>query len=132
MNDDSSPEFQSLVASLGEFIIAAGYTHKVTATNKADMVLKIFLHEIVLSRKAELDQLSVGLGPLMDLARRHPDKIRPLLTASASTPLTSGLFLNLVTYESTLSPNLKDCFVHYVHHSGNQGFLHIYYTNTCQ
>ncbi|XP_062522350.1 G2/M phase-specific E3 ubiquitin-protein ligase-like [Corticium candelabrum] len=117
MNDDSSPEFQSLVASLGEFIIAAGYTHKVTATNKADMVLKIFLHEIVLSRKAELDQLSVGLGPLMDLARRHPDKIRPLLTASASTPLTSGLFLNLVTYESTLSPNLKDCFVHYVHHS---------------
>ena len=132
MNDDNSPEFQSLVASLGKFIIAAGYTHKVTATNKADMVLKILLHEIVLSRKAELDQLSVGLGPLMDLARRDPDKIRPLLTASASTPLTSGLIMNLVTYESTLPPKLKDYFVHYVHHSGNQGFLHIYYTNTCQ
>ena len=60
--EDDNPEFNDVASSLSDSLPTAGYTHRLTSNNKADAMLKILLHDVILSRKAELDQLAWGIS----------------------------------------------------------------------
>ena len=83
-------------------LVTAGFTQRLTATNKTDAGIKIVIHEMIISRKSEIDQLASGLRPVLDLAIKYPDVLQPLLTASTPEPLTSNDFLDLFQFEDTI------------------------------
>ena len=120
--EDDNPEFGQVASGLSESLAAAGYTHRLSSANKADAVLKVLLHEVILSRKAELDQLALGLGPLLDVARQHPEFTSSLLTYTATESLTAQGFLDLCTFESTVPAHLHNYFVQYVRNAGLSAF----------
>ena len=101
-----------------DHLVTAGFTQRLTATNKTDAVMKILIHEMIISRKSEIDQLASGLGPVLDLAIKYPDVLRPLLTASTPEPLTSNDFLDLFQFEDTIPTHIKKYFVRYVANAG--------------
>ena len=43
-----------------DHLVTAGFTQRLTATNKTDAVMKILIHEMTISRKSEIDQLASG------------------------------------------------------------------------
>ena len=47
--EDDNPEFHDVSSSLSDSLPTAGYTHRLTSNNKADDMLKILLHEVILS-----------------------------------------------------------------------------------
>ncbi|XP_062499230.1 uncharacterized protein LOC134176580 [Corticium candelabrum] len=126
--EDDNPEFHNVASSLSEPLAIAGYTHRLTSTNKADAMLKIMLHDVILSRKAEIDQLALGLGPVLELAKANPESMRSLFTATDLKPLTSESFLELCTFQPTVPADLKTLFIQYgavscpAYHAGQLSF----------
>ncbi|XP_062512388.1 uncharacterized protein LOC134188205 isoform X1 [Corticium candelabrum] len=118
--EDDNPEFHNVASSLSEPLAIAGYTHRLTSTNKADAMLKIMLHDVILSRKAEIDQLALGLGPVLELAKANPESMRSLFTATDLKPLTSESFLELCTFQPTVPADLKTSFIQYVQEAGSK------------
>jgi hypothetical protein len=51
-----------------------GFPHFLTLENRFQAMTSLCLHGILLSRKAELDQFVLGLGPLVDIIKQHPKK----------------------------------------------------------
>lgn len=118
MEDDSTPEFCVASGMLVDALVGAGFTQRLTVSNKADAVMKILVHEIITSRKAEIDQLASGLGPIVDLAQRYPDVVRQLLTAKTSSPLTAEDFETFLDFDTTMPVHLKEFFLRYVKSAG--------------
>jgi hypothetical protein len=118
--EDGDPEFADVASSLSDSLTTAGYTHQLTSNNKADAMLKILRQDVLLSRKAELDQLAEGLGPVLEIIQRNPDVMRPYYTSTIIQPLTAESFLDICSFESTIPANLKAFFVQYVYRAGSE------------
>jgi hypothetical protein len=84
----------------------------------SEQMTSFCLHGILLSRKAELDQFVLGLGPLVDIIKQHPKTMEPLFLAGSEKLLTAEEFLSLVEYDN-VNDSLKQHFIRYVHLPGN-------------
>ncbi len=100
-----------------------GFPHFLTLENRFQAMTSLCLHGILLSRKAELDQFVLGLGPLVDI-KQHPKKMEPLFLAGSEKLPTAEEFLSLVEYED-VNDSLKQHFIRYTHLPGNDLSSHI-------
>ena len=77
------------------------------------------MHEIILSRRSEIDQVIAGLGPeICTMVKEHGKAMSSLFTNEGQVPLVASEFLKLVKYENTLPQHLKDYFQRYVLEAG--------------
>ena len=81
---------------LQDSVIAVGYPYRLTKNDHGEAVCSLLVHEIILSRRTEIDQF----------------------TNEGQVPLVASEFLKLVTYENTLPRHLKDYFQRYVLEAG--------------
>ena len=102
-----------LATELQGLLIEAGFPHILTFENRFEAIMALCLHSVILSRKAELDQFISGLGPLINIVRKHPDLAAPLFVAGCATPPTSEEVLSLVKYED-VDDKHKEFFQKYV------------------
>ena len=54
-------------------------------TNKLEAITSLCVHSVVVSRKAAVDQLACGLKPLLELAKKDPEMLKPIFVAGASS-----------------------------------------------
>ncbi len=111
----SNDEIRTLVDSEEfAFRFDAGVTMpstSVTLENKEEVAGALAMHYLVYSCKGELDQFKQGLSCLgmLELARRHPQLMRPLFLSSGKVKLTASKFLNLFKVcWSPMGSNRKD------------------------
>ncbi|XP_062506321.1 uncharacterized protein LOC134182894 isoform X1 [Corticium candelabrum] len=113
--DISNEEFETHVTVLQDSVIAAGYPYRLTKENHGEAVRSLLVHEIILSRRSEIDQVIAGLGPeICTMVKEHGKVMSSLFTNEGRVPLVASEFLKLVTYENTLPRHLKDYFQRYV------------------
>ena len=90
---------------LQDSVIAAGYPYRLTKENHGEAVRSLLVHEIILSRRSEIDQVIAGLGPeICTMVKEHGKVMSSLFTNEGQVPLVASEFLKLVTYENTLPP----------------------------
>lgn len=82
-------------------LVDSGYTKVLNMSNKLEAITALCVHSVILSRKGAIDQFALGLGPLLELAKEHPETIKPIFVASPSSPPLSPdtsktLFLNVL------------------------------------
>ncbi|XP_062504888.1 uncharacterized protein LOC134181638 [Corticium candelabrum] len=103
--DISNEEFETHVTVLQDSVIAAGYPYRLTKENHGEAVRSLLVHEIILSRRSEIDQVIAGLGPeICTMVKEHGKVMSSLFTNEGQVPLVASEFLKLVTYENTLPP----------------------------
>ena len=90
----------------------SGFPNMLTFENRFQAI-SLCLHSVFLSRKAELDQFMAGLGPLLNLIRKHPHLEEPLFVAGIAKPPTADQFLAIVEYEDVDGMHI-DFFKQYV------------------
>ena len=104
----------------------AGFTKLLTKDNKRSAVISLMIHSIISSRKAELDQFSQGLEPLLREARKVPEMFKPLFVYSQNTKqLTAECFKALINSDC-LEDNLKEYLDKYIDSKG----IYIYFPCT--
>ena len=72
-------EVQTLLAE-------AGFPQVLSVSNKLEAITALCVHSVILSRKAELDQFAVGLGPVLGVAMKYPDMMKSMFV-SCSEPV---------------------------------------------
>ena len=113
MDNVKQEDVARLGTELQGLLIEAGFPHILTFENRFQAIMALCLHSVILSRKAELDQFISGLGPLINIVRKHPDLAAPLFVAGCATPPTSEEVLSLVKYED-VDDKHKEFFQKYV------------------
>ena len=80
------------------------------------------MHSVILSRKAELDQFAVGLGPVLGLAKKYPDVLKSLFvncSEPGSASVTPAAFKGLLVLEG-LQDKGKEYFLEYIDKEGRR------------
>ena len=79
-------------------VIVAGCPYRLSKENHGEIVRSLLVHEIILSRRSEIDQFIAGLGPeICIMVKEHVIERSSLFTNESQVPL-----VKLVTYENTL------------------------------
>ena len=99
-------------------LIESGFPHLLTLNNRVQAMMSLCIHGVILSRKAKLDQFLLGLSPLVESIRKHPDLMEPLFVAGSSKPTTADN-LNLLIEFDGIDDNVKYYFAHYIRLEGN-------------
>jgi hypothetical protein len=68
--------------------------------NRHQAVFSLCLHSVIPSRKAELDQFIVGLGPIIESVRRYPEVMKSVFVGGEAKPPTAKEFMDLVVFEN--------------------------------
>lgn len=106
--DNLTKEDETIVAGeLQQLLIESGFPHALTFENRFQ----------AMTRKAELDQFLIGLGPLVESIRQYPDVMEPLFVAACAKPPTADDLLSLVEFEC-VDDDLKQYFTRYVRAEG--------------
>ncbi|XP_068725046.1 G2/M phase-specific E3 ubiquitin-protein ligase-like [Montipora capricornis] len=79
---DNIKEVYSEVQTL---LAEAGFPQVLSVSNKLEAITALCVHSVILSRKAELDQFAVGLGPVLGVAMKYPDMMKSVFV-SCSEP----------------------------------------------
>ena len=81
-------------------------------------MMTTMLHCVILSRKAELDHIAEGLGPLLNRIREHPDICKPLLVQSDNNgKVTVEKLKSLLMFEEVTEP-LRKYLIDYIETKG--------------
>ena len=107
----------TVAGEVQQLLIESGFPHTLTLENRFQAMMSLCLHGVLLSRKAELDQFLLGLGPLVDSIRKYPDVFEPLFVSSGAKPPTGDDLLSLIDYEN-VDDEIKQYFIRYVHSEG--------------
>ncbi len=108
----------TVAGEVQQLLIEFGFPHTLTLENRFQAMMSLCLHGgVLLSRKAELDQFLLGLGPLVDSIRKYPDVFEPLFVSSGAKPPTGDDLLSLIDYEN-VDDEIKQYFIRYVHSEG--------------
>ena len=91
----------------------SGFPNILTFENRFQAMTSLCLHSVFLSRKAELDQFMAGLGPVLDLVRKHPHLGEPLPVTGIAKPPNADEFLAIVEHEDVDDVHI-DFFEQYV------------------
>ena len=113
--DEVSSEVQTLLAD-------AGFSQVPSMCNKIEAVTTLCEHSVILSRKAELDQFALGLGPVLGLAKKYPDVMKSLLVSClepASASVTPAAFKSLLVFEE-VQEKVKEYFPEYIDKEGRK------------
>lgn len=104
--------------SVADCLVDAGFTKALTVENKGEAMMTVMLHCVILSRKAELDQFSDGLGPLLTKIRSNADICKPLLVQSIDdTKVTAEKLKSLLVFEKLTEP-LQQFLIDYIEMKG--------------
>jgi hypothetical protein len=98
-------------------LIESGFPHCLNIENRFQAMTSLCLHGVLLSRKAELDQFLIGLGPLVECIRKYPNIMEPLFLAGHAKPPTPDDLLSIIEYES-VGDEIKEFFTRYVQAEG--------------
>ena len=81
--------------------------------------MAVMLHSVILSRKAELDQLSDGLGSLLCTVRDNREICKPLFVQEDdNNKVTKEKMMSLLVFTDQLSEQLKKFFIDYIEMKG--------------
>ena len=58
-------DFDNIPTIINNALVETGFTKRLVKANKREAITSIMLNNVILSRKAELDQFSQGLGPVL-------------------------------------------------------------------
>ena len=114
---DSLDHFENLPDQIIDALVETGFTKKLTKENKLKAITSIMLNSVILVRKAELDQFSHGLGPILGKARLHPEIFKPLFVHVGEVDLTPEMLKSLLQ-DTHLDDRLKGYFYKYIDHLG--------------
>ncbi|XP_028413666.1 G2/M phase-specific E3 ubiquitin-protein ligase-like [Dendronephthya gigantea] len=106
-------DVKGVAGDVQQLLVETGFPHALSLENRFQAMTSLCLHGIILSRKAELDQFVCGMGPLVDIIKKHPKEIEPLFLAGTKKPLSAEEFLSLVEYED-VNDEVKQHFIRYV------------------
>ena len=99
-------EVQTLLAE-------AGFPQVLSVSNKLEAITASCVHSVILSRKAELDQFAVGLGPVLVVAMKYPDMMKSMFVSCpepASLSVTPAAFKDLLVFED-VQDKVKEYFL---------------------
>ena len=82
-------------------------------------MMSLMISSIVTSRKAELDQFAIGLGPVLEEARKFPELCRQLFVYDESTDDLTPERMKSLLYMGNLESNLQDHLNKYIEMKGN-------------
>lgn len=83
------------------------------------------MHSVILSRKGALDQFVLGLGPLLEQAKKHPELIKPLLVGSESSEvITPDKFKKLIVFHG-VEEKVKGYFLEFIEKEGKDNTVHL-------
>ena len=114
---DSLDDFENLPEQIIDALVETGFTKKLSKENKLEPITSIMLNSVILVRKAELDQFSHGLGPILNKARLYPEIFKPLFVHAGEVDLTPEKFRSLLL-DTHLDDRLKGYFYKYIDHLG--------------
>lgn len=100
----------------------AGYPKMLTVANRLEAITALCVHSAILCRKGELDQFAVGLGPVLELAKKYPDTMNPLFVSCEepnSCSITPEEFKALLVFES-VEEKVKQYFLKYIDEEGER------------
>ena len=106
-------EVQTLLAE-------AGFPQVLSVSNKLEAITALCVHSVILSRKAELDQFAVGLGPVLGVAMKYPDMMKSMFVSCsepASLSVTPAAFKDLLVFED-VHDKVKEYFLEYIEKEG--------------
>lgn len=99
-------------------MVDSGYPKRLTTSNKLEAITALCVYSVILSRKGAIDQLALGFGPLLELAKEHPDTMKTLFVASLfSEPINSSAFKDLIVFDN-VQDELKKMFLKYIETEG--------------
>jgi hypothetical protein len=108
----------SVIMDVQPLLVESGFPHFLSLENRFQAMTSLVLHAVILSRKAEVDQLMEGLGPLLQRIKNHPEKFEPLFVAGACEPPLSEDLFSIVDYDD-VDERMKEYFTRYVREAGN-------------
>ena len=108
----------TVASEVQPLLIESGFPHSLTVDNRFHAMMSLGLHAVILSRKAELDQFLLGLSPLVESIRKHPDLMEPLFVAGSSKPTTADDLELLIEFDG-VDDNIKEYFSRYIRLEGN-------------
>lgn len=114
-------------------MVDAGFCKLLNETNKSSGIMSVIMNSVITSRKAELDQFALGLGPLLTEAKKAADVFRPLFVHDDSMDhLDSDQVMSLMEI-GQLEKKLQEYLEMYIGGKGNYFQVKIkYYTNCSQ
>ena len=110
---DSLDDFENPPDQIIHALVETGFTKKLSKENKLQAITSIMLNSVILIRKAEIDQFSHGLGPILNEARMHPDIFKPLFVYVGDVDVTPKKFKSLLL-DTNLDEILKGYFYKYI------------------
>ena len=117
---DVYSEVQTLLAE-------AGFPKVLSVSNRLEAITALCVHSVILSRKAELDQFAVGLGPVLGLAKKYPDVLKSLFvncSEPGSASVTPAEFKGLLVFEG-LQDKVKEYFLEYIDREGRTYYRYL-------
>ncbi len=103
-------------------LVNAGFCKMVSKANKGSAMMSLMITSIITSRKAELDQLSLGLGPVLKEARKNPEMCKRLFVYDESVNDLSPERATSLLYMDQLESNLQGYLKMYMENKGNLDF----------
>ena len=103
-------------------LVQAGFCKRLNKTNKGGAMMSLMISSIITSRKAELDQFAVGLGPLLKEAKKFPEMCRRLFVYDESMDALSPEMVKDLLYMDQLESNLREYLEKYIDSKGNSRF----------
>ena len=96
-----------------------GFTKRLSKESKLEAISSIMLNSVILTQKAELDQLAEGLGPVLVEARLHPDIFEPLFMHKEDLCITPEIFKNLLVLDRSLNSTMRDYLYNFIDQQSN-------------
>mgnify|MGYP002803387056 FL=1 len=114
MTKDNETTVASEVQTL---LIESGFPHCLNMENRFQSMTSLCLHGVILSRKAELDQFLIGLGPVAEFIRKYPNIMEQIFVTGHAQQPTADDFLSLIEYDG-VDDEIKEFFIRYLQAEG--------------
>lgn len=115
---DNLEDFAAVPDRVSELLVQAGFTKQLSKDNKGGAMMSIMIHSLISSRKAELDQFALGLGPVLKAAKENPTVCKPLFVYDEENCKVTPEKLKALLYEANLDDKLKGYFHDYIDSKG--------------
>ena len=99
-------------------LVQAGFCKRLNKMNKGGAMMSLMISSIITSRKAELDQFAIGLGPVLQEAKKFPEMCRRLFVYDGSMDTLSPQIVKNLLYMDQLESNLKEYLEKYIESKG--------------